>query len=75
MITKDLVFIDDGNPSEIGGLINFYKHRKTAEKIFLILQYQHTPYQFATVMPILDYILNSQILDSAAQSKLSASIE
>ena len=58
---KDLLFIDEGNPAEISGLINFYKHRKIAEKVFLILQYQHTRYQFPVVIPVRDYILSAQV--------------
>jgi len=75
ILLKDLLFIDEGNPAEVGGLINFYKHRKVAEKVFLILQYQHTRYQFPVTMPIREYILSAQVLDEKAQSKLSSSLE
>eukprot|EP01133_Synstelium_polycarpum_P016775 gene16775-19948_t len=41
---KDLMFVEEGNPSTIGGLINFYKQRKIAEIVFQLHQYQQVLY-------------------------------
>lgn len=42
----DLVFIDDGNPNTISGLINFRKREMTYKIIEDIQQYGQTPYSF-----------------------------
>ncbi|KYQ99732.1 regulator of chromosome condensation domain-containing protein [Tieghemostelium lacteum] len=74
---KDLTFIEDGNPSVIGGLINFYKHRKIAEVIFQILQFQQVPYSTNVHFnPIIrDYLLTTQTLDEKQAQKVSVECE
>eukprot|EP01132_Coremiostelium_polycephalum_P005282 gene5282-6575_t len=73
---KDLTFIEDGNPSIIGGLINFYKQRKIAEVIFQIQQYQQVTYPHLHVNTnVKDFLLASPVLDEKQAQKLSVEIE
>lgn len=56
MYCSDLTFIDDGNPDEIAGLVNFYK-RKLMSKIVIQLEvYQQVPYNLTVVPEIQEWI-------------------
>ncbi|KAF2072720.1 hypothetical protein CYY_005961 [Polysphondylium violaceum] len=73
---KDLTFIEEGNPSIIGGLINFYKQRKIYEVIFQISQYQQLAYSNLSKNPaILDFYLHSNVLDDKQAQKISSESE
>ena len=67
---SDLTFIEEGNPDKLvlGGaqLINFVKRRKVAEVILKIQDYQNTPYNFASVAPIQEYLEHATVMDENA---------
>ncbi|KAL6041549.1 Son of sevenless 1 [Balamuthia mandrillaris] len=62
----DLTFIEDGNQDLIPGssLVNFVKRRKVASVIREIQQYQQTPYNFACVTFIQDFLQNLRQMSS-----------
>jgi len=77
---KDLTFLEDGNPDHLeGGGINFYKWRKIAEVIQLLLEYQHLPYTIETNNTIQSYVHNkieiAKQLGSKGLHKLSSKCE
>lgn len=57
----DLVFLEDGNPDVVNGLINFTKRQKMAAVIMEIQTYQHAPYNIKE-MPYLREVLAERIL-------------
>lgn len=57
----DLVFLEDGNPDFVNGLINFTKRHKMAAVIMEIQTYQHAPYNIKEV-PYLKEVLSERIL-------------
>mmetsp|Transcript_11453 Transcript_11453/g.32177 ORF Transcript_11453/g.32177 Transcript_11453/m.32177 type:complete len:383 (+) Transcript_11453:259-1407(+) len=56
----DLTFIDEGNPSKIGGLINFHKRRLTFTAIEETLHYQSKVLQLQPVEFIQDFLESLQ---------------
>lgn len=64
MYLTDLVFIEDGIPSNVGdGAINFSKRYKIADVLQDIQQFQNTPYVLQPVPELQDHI--AQQLQSA----------
>jgi len=49
---SDLTFIEEGNPSEINGLINMFKRTLTFRVISELQRFQFTKYQFKPVSQI-----------------------
>ena len=58
MYLTDLIFIEDGIPSQIRGMnaINFSKWTKTTEVIREIQRYQNEPYALQPVQELQDFI-------------------
>jgi len=52
---KDLVFIEEGNPSKIGNRISVVKQRLLHDIILAIQRYQKFPYNFIAVPSIQQY--------------------
>jgi len=68
----DLVFIDDGNPNTISGLINFRKREMTYKIIEDIQQYAQTPYNFGELdRNALDLVANLPGMDEEELWELS----
>ena len=65
----DLVFIDDGNPDTVDGLINFRKREMVYKVIEEIQQYQQAPYQFEADPFSLTYL---STLENYTEEKLLA---
>lgn len=64
--TKDLTFIEDGNPDKLeNGGINFYKWRKVSEVIHNVLQYKDFPY-LVQIPPDIIPSINSALLEAEA---------
>lgn len=64
MYLTDLVFIEDGIPSNVGnGTINFSKRYKVADVLQDVRQFQNTPYVLQPVNELQDHI--TQQLHSA----------
>ncbi|EGG13835.1 regulator of chromosome condensation domain-containing protein [Cavenderia fasciculata] len=73
---KDLTFIEDGNPPQIGGLINFYKQRKISEVIFQIQQFQQVLYTNITPnITIRDYLLAAPLLEEKKAQSMASGYE
>ncbi|EFA84957.1 regulator of chromosome condensation domain-containing protein [Heterostelium album PN500] len=72
---KDLTFIEDGNPSRIGELVNFYKQRKIAEVVFQLHQYQQVLYDIPSNTVIRDYFLTVPLIDEKKAIQISSSYE
>eukprot|EP01114_Cavostelium_apophysatum_P016104 TRINITY_DN4525_c0_g1_i1.p1 TRINITY_DN4525_c0_g1~~TRINITY_DN4525_c0_g1_i1.p1 ORF type:complete len:1270 (-),score=350.50 TRINITY_DN4525_c0_g1_i1:96-3905(-) len=53
---SDLVFIDEGNPSYLTGLINISKWVLTYKQIFEITKYQAIPFNFRSVPTIMQFV-------------------
>lgn len=59
LYTKDLTFIEDGNPDQLysdSRLINFAKRSLTADVLLEIRRFQSTPYNFERVPPLVDFL-------------------
>jgi son of sevenless-like protein len=67
MYLKDLIFIEDGNPDQIRGLINVFKRRQLSKIILEIKQYQQTPYHLERV-PYLYEVLNHKLFPANPMS-------
>lgn len=73
---SELEYIEDGNLSLVeGGLVNFEKMRRLAQKIREIQCWQQMPHQLCIVESIREYILSAQPLDDDEAFKLSQSLE
>jgi len=64
----DLIFIDEGNPDELDGLINFHKQRLTYSVILQIQQYQAEDYKHLEQKPEIKMYLSQ--LPGASEKEL-----
>ena len=68
----DLTFIEDGNPSEIDGDINFEKRSLLYRVMKEIISYQTDPYPFLPVEPLNSYLISlPAVLDEKTLYDLS----
>lgn len=63
MYLTDLTFIDDGNPDQLNGLINFRKRDLTYSIISEIQQYQNLGYNFQENSSIRSLIIHAAVLE------------
>lgn len=78
LFLADLTFIEEGNPDNLRGMINFYKRRMIAERIMWIKQYQQTAFRFAPVPVIQEFFkaqLREELVDPDGLWELSQKIE
>jgi len=59
----DLTFIEDGNPDDVDGYINFKKRDLCIETISMLQQHQQTPYKCEIVDPIFTFLEELPFLD------------
>jgi hypothetical protein len=67
----DITFIEDGNPDEIDGLINFQKRMAEEDVLLKIEQYQQVRYNFPLVEPIQTFLLAMPRFSDNALYKIS----
>jgi len=76
MFLRDLTFIEVGNKTYEGNLVNFRKMRMVANQIKEIQKYQQHSYHFERVPVIQDYLTRGMVcLNERALHKLSKLIE
>jgi hypothetical protein len=75
MYLSDLVFIEDGSPDKVDGLINFRKRRLIAQQIEEIQQFQLKPYNFILIDSIQEFLNNLPEEDNEELYKISLTIE
>eukprot|EP01132_Coremiostelium_polycephalum_P000644 gene644-797_t len=71
----DLTFMDEGNPSYVGELVNFVKKRLEANSILRFLSFKNIPYCYEPVPFIQDIVLNSVPLSEKELYDKSIAIE
>ena len=71
----DLVFIDDGNPDTMEGLINFRKREMVYKVIEEIQQYQQSPYNFEVDQALLDQLTYLPVYEEDDLYQISLTIE
>ena len=78
LYTKDLTFIEDGNPDTLicdSHLINFTKRKLLAEVILEVKTFQNTPYNFMLVPAIERYLDAHLVCQSDDQERYQRSLE
>ena len=71
----DLVFLNDGNPDMIDGMINFSKKRMVASIISKIIAYQKTPYTYQLNERIAHWLEYSPVLSKDVCFETSKKLE
>jgi len=76
MFLTDFTFIEDGNPDDMSGLINFDKWRRLATSVKELVHFQDTPYNFVP-LPILQAFLlaGGEYVDESMVYQMSLKIE
>jgi len=72
---SDLTFMEDGNPDNVGGLINFFKRRIIATVVRSVEQMQKTGYQFAALPDVQKLLKNMPTLDDEQLYERSLQLE
>jgi hypothetical protein len=75
---SNLVSVEDGNPNDLHGLINFAKRKLVHDVITDVLQYQQEPYKFPAVPEIQQILKDSFLISEKTDEemfKLSLEVE
>ena len=68
---KDLIFIEDGNPNEINGKINFTKRTKISNLLKEINSYQQVPFELIIIKELSDKLIESERVSEDVLNLLS----
>lgn len=72
---RDLVFLDDGNPTFIDNKINFLKCIQTYNIMFQIIRFQGREYRINPNPNIIKEIMSHKVIDEDSLYKMSLSVQ
>jgi len=72
---RDLVFLDDGNPTFMDGKINFMKCIQTYNIYHQVLRFQGREYRFTPNTAFIKEILNYKVVDDETMYKISLQVQ